>query len=194
MAKIMTIDEVADYLQLNKKTIYRLLWRRNIPATKVGNKWRFDRASIDAWLRRKSIEKQACILVIDDEGMIRELFKDTFEKLGHRVITAKDGSEGLRLVKERDFDLVFLDLKMPGMDGAEIFRQIKTIKPRLSVVIITGYPESDMMSRALAHAPFGIMKKPFGELDMNMALDSFLQTGKMSRKGNLSRSKKPNVK
>jgi len=189
MAKIMTIDEVADYLRLNKKTIYRLLWRGNIPATKVGHKWRFDRASIDEWLRRKSIEKQACILVIDDEDMIRGLFKEALEILGHRVITAKDGLEGLELVKHWDFDMVFLDLKLPGMDGAELFRQIRTVKPNLLIVIITAYPDSNMMARALAHGPLGIIKKPFSELDIVTAVNSVLQLGKASGKRNLSRSR-----
>ena len=77
-------------------------------------------------------------------------------------------------MKQRDFDLVFLDLKMPGMDGAELFRQIRTIKPRLPVTIITGYPDSEMMVRALAQGPFGVMNKPFGESDIVAAVNTFL--------------------
>ncbi len=90
------------------------------------------------------------------------------------VVVAGDGS-GLELVKQQDFDLVFLDLKMPEMDGAELFRQIKTIKPKLPVTIITGYPDSDMMARALAQGPFGIMSKPFGESDIVAAVANFLR-------------------
>jgi FixJ family two-component response regulator len=70
--------------------------------------------------------------------------------------------------------MVFLDLKMPGMDGAEFFRQMKTIKPRLPVIIITGYPDSDIMARALAQAPFGLMNKPFNESDIITAANTFL--------------------
>ncbi len=175
MTELMTVEEIADYLRVTEKTIYRLLRQRKIPATKVGHQWRFDKASIDKWLHRNSAEAKASILVVDDEKMIRSLFKDTLEELGHRVITAETGSEGLELVKQRDCDLVFIDLKIPGMNGAELFRQIKTIKPTLPVTIITGYPDSEMMSRALAHGPFGVMKKPFDELDIVAAVNVFLR-------------------
>ncbi|GAJ07288.1 unnamed protein product, partial [marine sediment metagenome] len=123
----------------------------------------------------------ANILVIDDEEMIRTLFKETLEELGHKVITAETASKGLDLVNQQDFDLIFLDLKMPGMDGAELFRQIKTIKPKLPVTIITGYPDSDMMARALAQGPFGVMNKPFGETDIIAAVNNFLRTTQTER-------------
>jgi len=162
-------------LRVTEKTIYRLLKRDGIPATKVGHQWRFNKDSIDEWLRQNSVGTRATILVVDDEQIIRLLFKETLEELGHRVITAETGSEGLELVKQRDFDLVFLDLKMPGMDGAKLFRRIKTIKPKLPVTIITGYPESDIMAQALAQGPFGVMNKPFDESDIITAVNSFLQ-------------------
>jgi len=166
MAELMTVQEVADYLRVTKKTIYRLLRRGELPATKVGRQWRFDKASIEEWLRRKPAGTEANILVIDDEETIRTLFKETLEELGHSVVAVGTGSEGLELVKQQDFDLVFLDLKMPGMVGDELFGRIKAIKPRLPVTIITGYPDSGMMARALAQGPFGVMNKPFAESDI----------------------------
>ena len=175
MAELMTVDEVAQYLRVTKKTIYRLLKQGKIPATKVSQQWRFKRASIDEWLQQKSVGEKASILIIDDETVVRILFKETLEEAGHRVITAGTGSEGLELVKQHDFDLVFLDLKMPGMDGAELFHQIRTITPTLAVTIITGYPDSNMMALALAEGPFGIMNKPFGEADILAAVTSFLR-------------------
>ncbi len=175
MAELMTVQEVADYLRVTKKTIYRLLRQGKIPATKVGQQWRFNAASIDKWLQQNSIGAKSSILVIDDEKVVRLLFKETLEELGHRVITAETGSEGLELVKQQDFDLVFLDLKMPGMVGDELFGRIKAIKPRLPVTIITGYPDSGMMARALAQGPFGVMNKPFGESDIIEAVNSFLR-------------------
>ena len=174
MAQLMTVKEVADYLRVTEKTIYRLLERRIISATRIGHQWRFDRTLIDEWLQRSSVGVKANILVVDDEEVVRLLFKETLEESGHTVMVAGTSSEGLELVKQRDFDLVFLDLKMPGMDGAELFRQIKTIKPKLPVTIITGYPDSEMMERALAYGPFGVMNKPFGESDIMAAAATFL--------------------
>jgi len=175
----MTLEEVAGYLRVTEKTIYRLLRQGRIPATKVGHQWRFDKAWINEWLQRESVGASASILVIDDEEIIQALFKETLEKLGHKVMTAGTGPEGLELVKQQDFDLVFLDLKMPGMDGAELFRQTRTIKPQLPVIIITGYPDSEMMAQALAQGPFGVMKKPFGGSEIASSVDIFLRTGKV---------------
>ena len=175
MAELMTVQEVADYLRVTDKTIYRLLKRGKIPAARVGRQWRFDRAAIDEWLHQNLLRVKASILVIDDEDIIRTLFKAVLEERGHRVTTAENSSEGLELVKQRDFDLVFLDLKMPGMDGVELFRQIKIIKTELLVIIITGYPDSDMMARALAQGPFAVMKKPFGKSDIMAAVANFLR-------------------
>jgi len=175
MPELMTLEEVADYFRVTEKTIYRLLRRGEIPATKVGHQWRFNKTTIDEWLQRHSVGTKASVLVIDDEETIGSLFKETLEELGHRVTVVESGSEGLELIKQRNFGLIFLDLKMPGMDGAKLFRQIKTIKPNLPVTIITGYPDSEMMARALAQGPFGVMNKPFGESDIIDAVDTFLR-------------------
>lgn len=178
MTELMTLQEVARYLRVAEKTIHRLLGQGSIPATKVGRSWRFEKASIDQWLHRNSVGGEASILVIDDEDLIQALFKDTLEELGHKVTGAKNSSEALELVKRRDFDLAFLDLKMPGMDGAELFSQMTAFKPNLPVIIITGYPNSDMMARALAQGPFGVMNKPFDESEISRAINVFLKISK----------------
>jgi len=74
-------------------------------------------------------------------------------------------------VEQLDFDLIFLDLKMPKMDGAELFARIKKIKPQIPVTIITGYPDSEIMDRALQQGPFNVMKKPFGTLSVITAVN-----------------------
>ncbi len=85
-------------------------------------------------------------------------------------------------MKQKDFNLVFLDLKMPGMVGDELFGRIKEIKPRLPVTIITGYPDSGMMKRALAQGPFGVMNKPFTESNIITAVSTFLQIATPKKK------------
>ena len=175
MAELMTVEELAAYLRVTKKTVYRLLKRGIIPVAKVGRQWRFDKASIDEWLHQKPVETKTSILVIDDEKTIRLIFKQTLEELGHRVQVAESALKGLELIKQQDFDMIFLDLKMAGMDGAELFRQIKTIKPKLPVIIITGYPDSDIMARALVQGPFGVMNKPFSESDIVTAVNAFIR-------------------
>lgn len=176
----MTVEELGKYLRFTRKTLYRLLKHGEIPGIKIGNKWRFDKAAIDRWLHQYE-EVEARILVIDDDEAIRSLFKGTLEKLGHTVVTASSGDEGIECVKRWDFDLVFLDLKMSGMDGDEFLKQLKSTKPELPVTIITGYPGSEVMERALKQGPFGVMGKPFDSSDIINAVNSFLKVRQSRR-------------
>lgn len=181
MPELMTVEELGQYLRFTKKTIYRLLKQGSIPAVKIGNKWRFDKAAIDRWLHHNMEGARARILVVDDDELIRSLFKETLEEEGHTVVTASASVEGLDCVKRWDFDLVFLDLKMPDMDGAELLKQIRSTKPGLPVTIITGYPGSEMMERAFRQGPFGVMDKPFDASDIIAAVNSFLHTAQAKR-------------
>jgi len=177
LADLMTLEEVAEYLRVTKKTIYRLLERRAIPSTRVGHQWRFDKAAVEAWLRHNSAGFAAKFLVIDDDEAIGDLFKDTLEEAGHIVTAVTDSAKGLQLAKEKDYDLVFLDLKMPGVDGAEVFKELRTVKPDLPVTIVTGFPDSELMMSALANGPFSVMKKPFTGADIIAMVNTYLRVG-----------------
>ena len=83
---------------------------------------------------------------------------------------------------QQDFHLIFLDLKMPGTDGAEILREMKSVKHMLPVVIITGFPDSEMMERAMKQGPLGVMLKPFDDSDIVAAINSFLHATEATRK------------
>ena len=181
MPELMTLEEVADYLRVTRKTIYRLLEKRAIPSTRVGHQWRFDRGAVDTWLRQNSLGAAASILVIDDDEAICELFRDTLEEAGHVVITANDSAAGLQLAAESEIDLVFLDLKMPGMDGAQVFKEIRTVKPNLPVTIVTGFADSELMVSAMESGPFGVMKKPFTPADIMTVVATYLHTGLPTR-------------
>ncbi|MFC1989911.1 response regulator [Chloroflexota bacterium] len=182
MPELMTVEELGQYLRFTKKTIYSLLKRGSIPAIKIGNKWRFDKATIDRWLHHSMEGVKARTLVVDDDELIRSLFKETLEEEGHTVVVASNSADGIECVKRWDFDLVFLDLKMPDMDGAELLNQLRSIKPRLPITIITGYPGSGMMERALKQGPFGVMDKPFDASDIIAAVNNFLHATQPRRK------------
>lgn len=174
MSELLTTEEIAKYLKLRPETVLRKVRKREIPAIRVGGRFRFDKEQIDEWLRHRSTSKKR-VLVIDDEEAIRRLFKEALEASGYHVMTAKEGAEALDLVRGGDFDLIFTDLKMSGMDGAEIFRQIREINDSVPVVIITGYPMSGLMEQALEQGPIGVMRKPFSALDIARSADSFLR-------------------
>ena len=173
MQRLMTLEELGQYLRFTKKTIYKLLKQGGIPALKIGNKWRFDKEAIDIWLHRDVEGTKARILVIDDDELVRSLFKETLEEQGHTVVTAGTSAQGIDYARKWEFTLVFLDLKMPDIDGAELLKQMRHDKPKLPVTIITGYPGSEMMQRALKEGPFGVMNKPFDDSDIVDAVNSF---------------------
>jgi excisionase family DNA binding protein len=174
MEELMTIKELERYLRFTRKTIYRLLKQGDIPAVKIGNKWRFDKARIDRWLHHDMQGVRASILVIDDDELIRSLFKETLEEHGHTVVSTDTTAKGLACIIQQKFDLIFLDLKMPETDGAEILREMRGVKDGLPVVIITGYPNGEMMERAMEQGPLGILLKPFDDSDIINAVNSFL--------------------
>jgi DNA-binding NtrC family response regulator len=87
---------------------------------------------------------------------------------------AKSGFKGLEIIKHQDFAMIFYDLRVPVTDGAELFRQIKTLKPKLPVTIINSYPDSDMMAQALVQDLFGIMNRLFSESDIIAAVNVLL--------------------
>jgi len=157
---IFTVSEAAAYLKLPVSTIYRLAERRQLPAHKVGRQWRFSRPTIDQWLQHHSSTPAATILVVDDEAAIRDLFSDALAGSARRALVARDGREALSLLETTRVDLILLDLQMPELDGAETFRQIRARGIEVPVVIVTAFPESEIMNRALGIGPFTVISKP----------------------------------
>lgn len=159
--KFATVDEVAQYLRVTTKTVYRMLEAKKLPARKIGRQWRIDVSELNDWTRKLAHDIKPNCLVIDDEHNIGLLFQTTLAEIASDVVHVTNGKAGLELLQQRPFDLVFLDLKLPGMDGAEVFRQIKIYKPDIKIVIITGHLEGTLIDRALSYGPLCIMQKPF---------------------------------
>jgi CheY-like chemotaxis protein len=79
------------------------------------------------------------ILVVDDERSIRELFQSAFSEAGYEVYLAEKGDEALQILQQNDIDLIFLDLRLFGMNGIDLCRQIKKDKPLSIIYAITGW-------------------------------------------------------
>jgi excisionase family DNA binding protein len=176
LLELMTIDELGRHLRFSRRTLYKMLEAGEIPALKIGNKWRFDRAAIDEWLKQKTRRGNCRILVIDDETMVTELFKKIFDHNGYEINTAENGVVGIQKLTDFAPDLVFLDLVMPKMDGAQVLKEIRAVKPQLPVVIITGYPDSECMSRALEFGPITVLKKPLSIEDVKSVAENVVKT------------------
>ena len=173
MGKLFSAIQLAEYIGLKPVTVRRKAKNGEIPSIKIGNRLRFDKQQIDRWLLRRSNERPVDILIVDDEPIIGQLFRDGLNEHGYNVTTTLSSLEALELIDNRHFDLIFLDLVMPELDGAELFRRIRQMDKHIPVAMITGYPDSDLMRRAMEHGPFTVIKKPFVINDILNAVRNF---------------------
>src|SRR3989338_2251385 len=106
-------------------------------------------------------EKKIRGLVADDEKIVRGFFSRLLSLQGLEVVCAEDGYKAVELAKEGSFELFFLDVKMPGLDGLETFRKIRQINPHAVVVMMTGYAVEDILEQAQKEGAYGSIRKPF---------------------------------
>ena len=85
------------------------------------------------------MDKPISLLVVDDDAGMIQTLNYVFTEKGYEVVTLNHGAEAVELVKKRSFDIIFSDLKMPGMNGVEMVRQIKRVAPETSFVMISAY-------------------------------------------------------
>lgn len=100
------------------------------------------------------------ILVVDDDKALRESLLDIFEAHGYRAESAKDGAEAVQKCRENRYDLIFIDIKMPVMNGVESHKEIKKIQPGAVVVMITAYLLEELVEEALRNGAHGVFYKP----------------------------------
>lgn len=110
----------------------------------------------------------AKILVVDDDPAVQMTIRLLLERAGHSVVVAGDGQKGLSAFESENFDLLFLDIFMPGMDGIETMRHIHRQKPGVPIIVISGRPlvpeasrEPDFVAMAIKLGAVSSLPKPF---------------------------------
>ena len=100
------------------------------------------------------------VLVVDDDPVVARSFDRVLSNKGYAVITAANGEEALKKIAAEEYDVVYTDIKMPGMDGVEVASRIKSSRPWLPVVIVTGYGSDENVARAKAAGVSTVLHKP----------------------------------
>ena len=115
-----------------------------------------------------SLLRKSTVLVVDDEELYRRALERILTRVGHSVITARDATEALSIVAQQPLDLVLADVRMPGLSGLELVRQIHDTTPDLPCIVITGYGGAQQSVEALQAGAFWYLEKPFdqGHLDV----------------------------
>lgn len=100
------------------------------------------------------------VLVVDDDPVVGKSFHRVLANKGYAVITAADGAEALAKIAAEEYDVVYTDIRMPGMDGIEVAENIKGQRPWLPVIIVSGYATVENEARAKAAGVTAVLHKP----------------------------------
>ncbi|MBC9882049.1 response regulator [Bradyrhizobium sp. INPA01-394B] len=126
----------------------------------------------------------ANILIVDDDPAVQLTIRLLLERAGHHVTVAGDGHRGLALFEGNPFDLLFLDIFMPGMDGLETMRHVRALRPAIPIIVISGrsvtpdvYAEPDFLKMATKLGAVASLQKPFRADALLAAVDNCLRAG-----------------
>jgi len=119
----------------------------------------------------------ATILIVDDDRDLAESLADVLEARGHAVELASSGEEGVERFRRRNFDVVFTDVKLPGMNGVESLFAFRQIKPDAKVVMMTGFSVEQLLTRAVENGALAVLHKPFAIPDILAVLERIRPTG-----------------
>ena len=135
-------------------------------------------------LKRVELDNpKARILAVDDEETILNSFRKILVLAGYSIDTVERGAEALGLIRKNDYDFIFTDLKMPEMDGVELTKAAKHLRPDIDIIVITGYASIETAVETVKHGAMAYMEKPFTEDEL---LD-FLKTALIKRQDNLEK-------
>jgi two-component system response regulator (stage 0 sporulation protein F) len=127
------------------------------------------------------LEKKGKLLIVDDQNGIRILLEEVFGSEGYITFQAPNGKIALEIVKKDSPDLVLLDMKIPGMDGLEILKHIKSIDESIKVIMMTAYGELDMIKEATELGALMHFTKPFDIDELRVAVNKQFKNGTESK-------------
>jgi CheY-like chemotaxis protein len=121
--------------------------------------------------QNKNNDKNKTVLFIDDEKMVLEVGSLMLQKLGYNVLAASNEHKAIKILKENEVAFVILDMLIPGMNGYEIYHQLKKIQPKVKILLASGYPE-DQSEMRLENIGFnGYLQKPFNLKQLSEKID-----------------------
>lgn len=111
------------------------------------------------------------ILVADDEVMMRNLILKILESEGYQITMVSSGDEALAMLKENNYDLLLTDVKMPGMSGFDLLKQVKENWPDMAVIVMTGYGDAYTVKEALLFGADEYISKPFKGHEVSLIVE-----------------------
>src|SRR4030042_3565873 len=121
------------------------------------------------------------LLVVDDEPSVREFLEIMLAQEGYQVRTASSGEEGFKAYRAEEPDLVLTDVKMPGMSGLDLIREIHGLDPGTPIIAITAYASADDAVRAVREGAYDYLSKPFQIEDLRIIIRNALEARRLRR-------------
>jgi DNA-binding NtrC family response regulator len=119
------------------------------------------------------------ILIVEDKESMAQMLRETLEAEGYRTVIAKDGAEGIKLIRDGHFDLVLSDLKLPRKDGIEVLKAAKTEDPRRPVIVMTAFGTIETAVTAMKEGAYDFITKPFDTDLLLLLLRRSLETQRL---------------
>ena len=117
------------------------------------------------------------VLVVDDDRDFAESLAEALELQGHRAVAALSGDEGIQRFRETDYDVAFMDVRMPGRDGVESFLEIRRIRPQAKVIMMTGFSVEQLLDKAVENGAWGVLHKPLNMQQVSVMLERIRPAG-----------------
>ena len=161
--KLLTVQEVAELLNVHPNTVRQWNDQGLIKSYRIGTRGdrRFRQDDITSFLNLKSKDIENAVLIVDDDVAICSLLRRVVEGKGYSVVEVNSGEKAMEVLDRQKFSLIFLDLILPGLSGAEVLRHLKAIKSAAVVAIVSGYGESPVATEAMTLGPTFFVRKPF---------------------------------
>ena len=175
--RLLTVREVADLLHVHTNTVRGWSDLGLIKSYRVGPRGdrRFKAKDINNFITTIGPNLGGAALIVDDDIGMRQLMEDAVVGEGYEVVAVASGERALEELEKQHFDLIFLDLVLPGLSGVDVLRAIKERNQRTLVAVITGYGDDPIAMEAMSLGPLFFIRKPFKMSDITEVLDTVMR-------------------
>jgi len=172
--RLLTVREVAEFLHVHPNTVRQWSEKGLIRSCRVGSRGdrRFSVADVNGIVSSSGRSPSGIVLIVDDDPAVRELLADVVMREGYAAVSVGSAEEALEELQRQQYDLVFLDLALPGLSGLEVLRSIKDGGNKAVVAVITGYHDEPTALEAMSLGPAFFIRKPLKLADIVHVLDT----------------------